>query len=105
MEGMPLDKLPEPHRKLAEVIGVDAMMRFCETYGGMSFTVPKMDKLLAAERNRHIRTEYNGYNTSQLARKYGLTARMVQMIVDGVPPRQIDGQMGIDDFLERETEN
>ena len=82
LEGMPLDKMPEPHRKLAEVIGLEAMMRFCETYGGMSFTVPKMDKLLAAERNKHIRAEYNGYNTSALARKYGLTARMVQVIVD-----------------------
>ena len=101
MEGMPLDKLPEPHRKLAEVIGVEAMMRLCETYGGMSFTVPKMDKIIAAERNRHIRNEYNGYNASALAKKYGLTTRMIQMIVDGSTPAQIDGQMEIDDLLSK----
>jgi Mor family transcriptional regulator len=98
---MPLDKLPEPHRKLAEVIGVEAMMRFCETYGGMSFTVPKMDKILAAERNGHIRREYNGYNASALARKYGLSKRMIEMIVDGSAPAQIDGQMGIDEYLSK----
>lgn len=103
MEGMQLNKLPEPHRKLAEVIGVEAMMRLCETYGGMSFTVPKVDKILAAERNEQIRSEYNGYNTSILAKKYGLTVRMVQVIVDGAPHKQLDGQIGFEDFLETDS--
>jgi len=99
MQGVPLDKLPEAHRKLAEVIGIEATMELCKAYGGTPIYIPKVDALVAAHRDQQIRTEYNGYNVAKLARKYNLSARTVQRILEGESLQQIDGQMGLEDFL------
>ena len=99
MEGMPLDKLPEAHRKLAEVIGIEATVELCKVYGGTPLYIPKVDALIAAHRDQQIRTEYNGYNVAILARKYNLSARTVQRILEGESLQQIDGQMEIGDFF------
>lgn len=100
MEGMPLDRLPEAHRKLAAVIGVEATVELCKAFGGMPIYIPKVDALFEAQRNRQILAEYNGYNIASLAHKYNLSARTVQRILAGEPMQQIDGQMEIADFLQ-----
>ena len=97
---MPLDKLPEAHRKLAEVIGIEATVALCRTFGGTPIYIPKVDALIAAQRDQLIRTEYNGYNIAKLAHKYNITARTVQRILEGESLQQIDGQMGIEDYLQ-----
>jgi Mor family transcriptional regulator len=81
MEEITRDMLPEAHRRLAEVIGLEAMLRLCETYGGAPLYIPKLDALAAARRARQIRQEYDGVNTAQLARRYGVSMRTVQMIL------------------------
>lgn len=93
------ENLPEAHRKLAEVIGIDATVELCKAFGGMPVYIPKVDALLAAQRDQQIKAEFNGYNISALARKYSLSTRTVQRILEGEPMQQIDGQMGIEDFI------
>ena len=43
-----------------------------------------------------IKEEYNGYNTAQLARKYGITERWVREICGDDMP----GQIGLIEYLE-----
>lgn len=87
MEGITRDMLPEAHRRLADVIGLEATLRLCETYGGAPLYIPKLDALAAAQRARRIRSEYDGMNTALLARRYGVSMRTVQMILSEAPGR------------------
>lgn len=93
LKGLPLDALPEAHRKLAEVIGVEAMIDLCREYGGLQTYIPTLDALDKVRRNQQIRAHYNGSNTEQLAKRFGLTDRAVRMIVDGIAPQPIKGQI------------
>lgn len=89
MENIPGDMLPEAHRRLAEVIGLEATLKLCEIYGGAPLYIPKLDALLAAQRARCIRAEYDGSNTAQLARRYGVSMRTVQTTLSEAPRRRI----------------
>jgi len=95
MEGITRDMLPEAHRRLAEVIGIEATLQLCKTYGGAPLYIPKLDALVAAQRARRIRAEYDGMNTALLARRYGVSMRTVQMILSEAPRRGLmRGQAG-----------
>lgn len=89
MEGITRDMLPEAHRRLAEVIGLEATLQLCEAYGGAPLYIPKLDALVAAQRARRIRSEYDGMNTAALARRYGVSMRTVQMILSDAPERGV----------------
>lgn len=91
--------LPRQYRNLVRVIGTDAMLRLCREYGGEVIYIPKLDKLLSAKRGEVIRAEWNGSNTVELARKYGVTIRTVQKEVEGIPKPQIPGQISLEDLL------
>ena len=49
-----------------------------ESLGGQELRIPAPDK---SARNAAIRAEFNGRNVRELARKYGISVRMVYMIV------------------------
>jgi Mor family transcriptional regulator len=87
MENITRDMLPEAHRRLAEVIGLEATLRLCEAYGGAPLYIPKLDALAAARRDRCIRAEYDGMNTATLARRYKVSQRTVQAILSEAPGR------------------
>lgn len=99
MRDITMDMLPEAHRKIADVIGVEATLALCHTFGGMPLYVPKLDSVFATVRAQMIRREYNGMNTAQLAQKYRVTTRTVQTLVSGMPPPRIDGQVSLDDLI------
>lgn len=86
-----LEMLPEPNRKLAEVIGVEAMLKLCERYGGETLYIPMTDAAYAVVRRRWIREEYarHGPKVSWLAKKYRVSEREVQRIVRDVRPDQM----------------
>lgn len=94
LKDLELDDLPEAHRKLAEIIGVEATVKLCEACGGMAYYIPMPDGLYTSARAKLIRREYNGMNVQKLARKYNLTARAIYGIVEGVNA-QIDGQLDL----------
>lgn len=84
------EMLPAAHRKLADVIGVEATLKLCETFGGESLYIPLTDAVYAAVRRKWIREEYvqRGANPRWIARKYGISEREVQRIVNEVQPEQ-----------------
>ena len=49
--------------------------------GGCRITVPDLEDLYRAERNRRIRNEFTGGNLQELAIKYRLKVRQVRRIV------------------------
>ena len=91
------EDLPEAHRRLAELIGIDAALALIAAYGGTVLYVPVIDTVYMAARARRIKEEYNGYNLGQLAIKYGCTMQRVWQIVKGTPVKPIDGQVNMFD--------
>jgi Mor family transcriptional regulator len=87
-----------PTEDLVRVIGMDATIRLCTEYGGTPLYVPKVDGLVVANRRAEILAEYNGYNVRKLAAKYRLTIRAVEMMVQGVRPPEINGQLTLQDI-------
>lgn len=77
-----LDELPEPHRSLAECIGVEAMIKLVKQYGGCYQYIPKGDALFRMARDKGIKKEYNGYNIPALARKYQISENHVRRLLD-----------------------
>lgn len=68
-------------RAIAEEIGVDNLLKLSLLVGGTAFYMPRKERILRPLRDRKIREEYNGYNTAELSRKYGVSQRWVQQIV------------------------
>ncbi len=87
MKDFTREMLPEAHRRLSEVIGIEAMIRLCEAYGGAPLYIPKLDALNAARRDERIRAEYDGMNTQVLAQRYGVSRRTVQAVVSQAADR------------------
>ena len=89
MREVTFDMLPPQYIKLAEIIGVEATIQLCETYGGTSTYIPTTEALYVVVRTKMIRREYNGQNVNRLAQRFGVTPRAVQMIVQDMRPDQI----------------
>lgn len=93
----PDDLQNQTMQDLAELVGMDDMLRIVESYSGMVIYVPKLDSILKAVRDRHIREEYEGTNAKRLALRYDVSESWVNRIVN---ERQVHGQMDMfDDIL------
>lgn len=83
-------------RTVAEEIGVSNLIKLAELVGGANIYIPKAESFVRPVLYEKIKEEYNGYNTAQLARKYGITERWVREICgDDIP-----GQMELTEYLE-----
>ena len=69
-------------RSIAEEIGVDNLLKLSLLVGGTTFYMPKKERILRPLRDQKIREEYNGYNTADLARKYDVSQRWVEQIIN-----------------------
>lgn len=83
-----VDDLPEVYQTVAEAIGLDSAIKLSETLGGTSYYFPKLDKLMAAIRDKKIKEEFTGYNHKALATKYSLSEIWIRRIVNGGDERQ-----------------
>ena len=79
---------PTPERATEEhpyasVIGMDALLKLAEEYGGLPhFQLPKAERALQAVRNARIAAEYATNKTArEIAAEYGLTEGQVVRIV------------------------
>lgn len=81
LEELTLEDLDEEQRELADCIGLDAYKKLVATYAGSSLNIRMPDKLTIKRRNNRMRKEFNGYNFSELARRYNLTERQIRYIV------------------------
>lgn len=96
-----LDDLEGEQRALAECLGLEAYRRLLLMYAGSTFTVRMPDKVTIPLRNKRIRSEFNGYNWGELARKYNLHEKTIRNIVSGEMSRiraePMDGQASLFD--------
>lgn len=76
-----LEDLPEQYIPIAQLIGMDAVAIISEQFGGTTTYFPKLEKIIKAERDRLIITEFDGYNHKRLAQKYGITEQWVRKII------------------------
>lgn len=91
-----LDDLEGEQKALAECLGLEAYKRLLLMYAGSTFTVRMPDTVTIPLRNKRIRSEFNGYNRGELARKYNLHEKTIRNIVSGEISRNraepMDGQ-------------
>ncbi len=77
-----LSDLCGEQRELAEAIGIETYIKLVKTFGGCSIYVGKEDKLKSIIRDKNIKTEFNGSNYKELAKKYDLSERRIRDILD-----------------------
>lgn len=75
------DDLDAKNKEIAEVIGIDNLLKLAKAYGGESLYINKFDEIVKTRRDKNIKTEYNRYNLKKLANKYNLTEKRIKQIV------------------------
>ncbi len=78
-----MDDLPPDYKDVAETIGLEPALKLVQARGGEGVYVPKVEKICRQARDRAIRSEFNGCNHKDLARKYNLTTVWVRQILAG----------------------
>lgn len=75
------DMIPEGiYREIADGIGIDNFIKLTGLVGGTTFYIPKTESFLRPVRDLRIKAEFNGYNHSELAKKYNLSERWIRAI-------------------------
>lgn len=73
--------------RVHEELGVDharvVMMLLIDELGGLRITVPTMDEVERARRDKKIRTLFRGDNTAELGVRFDLSSRQIRRIVNG----------------------
>ncbi len=92
-----LEMLPEGiYKDIAQAIGLENFYKLTKVVGGATIYLPKPESITRPVRDARIKSEFNGYNHLELAKKYGVTERWVrQLCGDG----KLQGQMELFDFL------
>lgn len=93
-----INMLPDVCKEIAEIVGIEATFEICDALGGTPIYLPKSESLLSPILRETVRKEYNGYNRVQLARKYGVSLRTVEIIVQDIGIPEIPGQVHINDL-------
>lgn len=97
-----IEDLSENQREIAEVIGLDTYISLTQYFGGESPYIPKFDELVKDPRNREIRKKYNGYNSTELARKYSLSERYIRQLTSDLrkmrQSQPMENQLSFDDI-------
>lgn len=81
-----LEEIPERYRPIAELIGVDNLLKLAGYVHGDEFYVPAPAFFLRPLRDKKIRQEYDGRNHHELAKKYDLNERTIRDICEGLKP-------------------
>ena len=75
------ERLPEIYKALVDKIGIEGTLKVAEVLGGQWLYFPNANSAIKDIRNERIRSEFNGYNYNELARKYGLSHQWIRKIV------------------------
>lgn len=78
--GVEMCDLPENLHAFYEIVGERGFVEVCKLYGGEVLYLPSYRSVMRASRNRDICKRFNGFNSSQLANEYGITANHVRKI-------------------------
>jgi len=75
------DAPTEEIKSVVNLVGLEAVLKLTERYGGEYLYFPQYKSWCTGERNRRITREYNGRNTRALAKKYGLTLQSCRELI------------------------
>lgn len=99
-----VEDLTDKQREVADLIGFDNYLKLIQYYAADTIYIPKPDNFERIRRNQAIVEEFNGYNFTELANKYGLTSVTIRNIVKeknrAIRAKPIDGQMSLFDLKE-----
>lgn len=80
----------ELYTQIAEAIGIENFYKLTEVIGGTTVYIPKPESLVRPIREARLKAEFNGYNHTELARRYGFSVRWVKELCgEGYPEGQI----------------
>lgn len=71
----------ENYTLIVDAIGKDATKKLCDMFGGEALYIPLPSSLNTAQRIACIRREVTPYNVPEVSRRYGITTRRVQQIL------------------------
>jgi len=75
------EQVPENLYWLYELVGMERFLKIIDTAGGELLYFPKRTTLERDLRRKAIIQEYDGSNTRQLAKKYGISDRHIRSII------------------------
>ncbi|AJA42397.1 hypothetical protein AJ85_05730 [Alkalihalobacillus alcalophilus ATCC 27647 = CGMCC 1.3604] len=83
MHKLKVEDLPEVYQNLAQVIGVDGVIKMTQEFGGTYMYIPKVDGLLRVARDQKIAEAHkNGDSIRKLAREFGISDSRVRTILN-----------------------
>lgn len=77
-----VEDLTDKQREVADLIGFDNYLKLIQYYAADTIYIPKPDNFERIRRNQKIVDEFDGSNTTELARRYHLTPVTIRRIVD-----------------------
>ncbi|MFF2887001.1 Mor transcription activator family protein [Paenibacillus sp. NPDC057967] len=80
------DTIPERYRPIAELIGLENLIKLADYSSGDTLYIPTSEFFLRPIRDQRIRDDYRGSNSHDLAKKYNLSERRIREICEGVRP-------------------
>lgn len=98
IEDTTLEDISENYRPVVEIVGIHKFIEISQYAQGDEIYFPKLENVIAPARNRRIKKEWDGTNSSKLAAKYNLTLKQLGNILKDYP---ITGQMNIFDIIEK----
>ena len=81
MEYIKLEDIPQELVGVANFMGIDKFIEFCNEYGGIAIYFPSKKTLFRNSRNREIINRYNGKNIKDLARKFEISEVQIRNII------------------------
>lgn len=102
-DAVSIEDLSETHQEYARVIGVEALLKLSEYFGGTQIYIPKKEELIKNKIYRLVKKEYRDgqLGIKALARKYGISETTVYRLVKG-HIKTLPGQINIFDFIPHE---
>ena len=79
---MKIEDLPDNMQEIAKLIGMEPTLKLIKMVGGEAVYFPTLTNATRRVRNRAIRSEFNGCNYKDLAKKYNLTNVGVRGIIN-----------------------
>lgn len=67
-------------RPMVEIVGMEDFIEIVKVYGGDTLYIPTYKSLKIQERNRKIKTEYDGLNSKELSQVYELSVSQIHRI-------------------------
>ena len=102
-EDLEISDLQENHREIADVVGLDNMIKLIDHFGGNSIYIPQKYELYRTKMYAEILDQYDGTNIKRLATDYGVSEKTVYTIVKnkllrGGEKKQLEGQLTFADI-------